>query len=71
MEIGKDELKLLELITIDLLDEIEKNEDALHVKQKSFQFLTSKNEEIQIQITVTRDESEFLDDFQTEIMRGY
>ena len=71
MNLGKLELDLLRITTRDLLQEIENNPKALHVKQKAFQFLTSEDEEIQIQITVTRDVDDFLDDFQTEIMNGH
>lgn len=71
MELGPLELSLLEMTTKDLLKEIQENPTASHVKQKAFQHLTIKNEEIQIQITVTRDESDFLEDFQTEVMNSY
>jgi hypothetical protein len=71
MELGSTELKLLEITTKDLLKQIEENSTSLHVKQKAFQHLTINDEEIQIQITVTRCEDDFLDDFQTEVMNGY
>ena len=71
MELGNTELTLLEITTKDLLKQIEENPTSLHVKQKAFQHLTINDEEIQIQITVTRCENDFLDDFQTEVMNGY
>ena len=71
MELGKTELTLLEITTKNLLKQIEENPTSIHVKKKAFQFLTSEDEEIQIQITITRDEGDFLDDFQTEVMNTY
>lgn len=67
MNIGPNEINLLMITAKDLLEEIGVESSAIHVKQKAFQFLVD-DEEVQVQIIVTRREDDFLDDFQIEVM---
>ena len=71
MELGNSEKQLLEISAKDLLKQLNDIKKAHHVKQKAFQFLLDNDEEVQVQVIVTRCEDDFLDDFQTEVMNGY
>lgn len=55
-----------------LIPMLEKNESLTHVKQQAFDYYSPKTKEIyQVQVTVTRQESDFLEPFQTEEMSEY
>lgn len=58
---------MLELAAIRLIPIIIKGKHLLHVKQTAFEYFDKNSSEIlQIQITVTRDTSSFLEDLETE-----
>lgn len=66
------EKNLLEFSAGDLIPILEEKKKLQHVKQMAFEYYSEKNKEIyQIQVTVTRHESDFLEPFQTEEMSGY
>lgn len=62
---------LLKQTTEDLLKQIQEpeNSELRHVRQSAFDmFLPETNDSVQVHITVTRDETDFLDFLQTECM---
>jgi len=69
-EINSTEKQLLEITTRDLSNELSENTNALHVRMKAYDGLINGTEEVQVHILITRDKDDFLEDFQTEIMRG-
>lgn len=71
LEIKDNEIKLLEISAKDLSKELNQNKEALHVRMKAFDHLLDGDEEVQVHVLITRDKSDFLDDFQTEVMNGY
>lgn len=71
LEIKENEIKLLEISAKDLSKELNQNKHALHVRMKAFDHLLDNDEEVQLHVLITRDKSDFLDDFQTEVMNGY
>lgn len=49
-----------------------KDKEVLHIRKKAFdQLLLDEKETVQVHILVTRDQSDFLDDFQTEEMNQF
>lgn len=64
------EKKLTELVIRDLLKELSEETDALHVRTAAFKQVLG-DEVVQVQIIITRDASDFLDDFQTEVMHRF
>ena len=52
----------------DLIEKLNENNEASYVKQKAFQYLLDNGEKVQVQVMVTREEDDFLDDFVTEEM---
>lgn len=71
LEIKDNEIKLLEISAKDLSKELNQNKEALHVRMKAFDHLLDGDEEVQVHVLITRDKSDFLDDFQTEVMNEY
>lgn len=71
LEIRDNEIKLLEISAKDLSKELNQNKEALHVRMKAFDHLLDGDEEVQVHVLITRDKSDFLDDFQIEVMNGY
>jgi hypothetical protein len=68
-ELNQNEKDLLNFSAGDLIPMLEENTELSHVKQKAFDYYDSKAKQIyQVQVTVTRNESDFLEDFQTEEM---
>ncbi|SEI39702.1 hypothetical protein SAMN05216327_101220 [Dyadobacter sp. SG02] len=62
---------LLKQTVINLLKEIQDpaNSELLHMRQSAFDmFLPETNDSVQVQVTVTRDENDFLDFLETECM---
>jgi hypothetical protein len=71
LELTKCEKDLLNFSAADLIPMLNEKTKLLHVKQTAFQYYSEKTKEIfQVQVTVTRDETAFLDDFTTEEMSG-
>jgi hypothetical protein len=71
-ELTKSCTDLLEFSAGDLIPMLEKNKKLHHVRQKAFDYYSDKNKEFyQVHVTVTRHESDFLEDFTTEEMSGY
>jgi len=66
--IGQTEIKLLTLVAGSLSKELKSNKEALHVRGLAFDHLLDGEEEVQVQIIITRDKDDFLNFFQTEIM---
>lgn len=53
----------------ELIDGLASKKKLAHVRQMAFEYYNAdSNETFQVQVTVTRDESDFLDVFQTEEM---
>lgn len=66
-ELSKDEKSLLEISVKDLIKRLTENSRIAYVKQSAFDYWSKESiEQFQIQVTVTREESDFLDPFQTE-----
>lgn len=64
--------RLLECSVCELIPALVMNEGLLHVKQTAFSYFNqNKGEFFQVQVTVTRDESAFLEAFQTEELSEY
>lgn len=71
-ELSKDCKDLLVFTAGDLIPMLEDNSDLLHVKQNAFDYYSEKNKEFfQIQVTVTRSQSDFLDFLQVEEMSEF
>ena len=71
-ELTKSCTDLLEFSAGDLIPMLEKNKKLHHVRQQAFEYYSEKNKEFyQIHVTVTRNESDFLEPFQTEEMSEY
>jgi len=68
MEIGVNEIKLLEISAKEIIKEIASNKRATAVKVKAFQLLLDNGKEVQIQVMVESEKNGFLDDFQLEMM---
>lgn len=63
---------LLEFSAGDLIPMLDQNKKLLHVKQCAFEHYSKNNKQTyQVQVIVTRNESDFLDPFTTEEMSGY
>lgn len=71
LKVNDNEIKLLEISAKDLSKELNEDKKALHVRMKAFDHLLDGNEEVQVHVLITRDKSDFLDDFQIEVMNGY
>lgn len=71
MELGDSEKKLLEFSAKDVLKQLNVRKSVHSVKMKAFQFLLDNDEEVQVQVIVTRNEPYFLDDFETEITNDF
>lgn len=68
-QLNQNEKDLLNFSAGDLIPMLKDNSDLSHVKQKAFEYYDSDAKEYyQIQVVVTRNESDFLEDFQTEEM---
>jgi hypothetical protein len=69
MKLSPNEKALLEISAAELIEELTKETDYVHVKQCAFQHWSEETKEVfQIQVTITRDKGDFLDAFQTEYM---
>lgn len=69
MNLTENKKKLLEATVSGLLGYLGNNKDLLHVRQSAFDtVLPETNETVQVQVTVTRDKTDFLDFLQTEEM---
>ena len=56
----------------ELIKELSANDKLSHVKQTAFEHYDKKRKEtVHVQVTVTRDENDFLEPFQTEEMKRY
>lgn len=67
MDLNDNQKILIEMTVKDLIKDITEDPELLYVRKAAFgYFITENNEAVQVQVTVARDESEFLDFFQTE-----
>jgi hypothetical protein len=72
LELRQTEKDLLNISAGDLIPMLEKKTKLLHVKQTAFQHYCKKTKEFfHVQVTVTRNPSDFLGDFTTEEMSEY
>jgi hypothetical protein len=72
LELRKTEKDLLQFSAGDLIPRLEEKPNLHHVKQTAFQYYCEKTKEFfQVQVIVTRNESDFLEDFVTEEMSKY
>jgi len=72
LELNETEVKLLIFSAGDLIPELLSNKDLIYVKQSAFDYYDPESKEaIQVQILVTRSESDKLEPFQTEEMSTY
>jgi hypothetical protein len=63
---------LLQYSAGDLIPMLAADKKLLHVRQSAFTWYNpDTKEEYQVHVTVTRDESDFLEPFQTETMSAY
>lgn len=65
------EKDLLEFSAGDLIPMLENDKKLLHVRQGAFEHYSAGGELFQVHVIVTRNESDFLEPFQTEEMNGY
>lgn len=71
-ELNESEKSLLMFSAGDLIPMLQDNRDLLHVKQGAFDcYIPETGETYQVQVTVTRDQNDFLEPFETEEMSGY
>lgn len=68
LPIRQTEIDLLACSARDLCKTLNDNKKSLHVRMKAFDHLLDGDEEVQVHVLITRDENDFLDDFQTEVM---
>lgn len=70
MELRKTEVDLLTISAKELIESLAKPEHSktAHLRQSAFTHVLNGKEEVQIHVMVTRDQFDFLDDFQTEVM---
>jgi hypothetical protein len=72
LELSQTEKDLLQFSAGDLIPMLEEKTKLHHVKQTAFQhYCKNTNEFFHVQVIVTRNESDFLEDFVTEEMTGY
>lgn len=72
IELNDSEKSLLQFCAGDLIPELKSKKDLIHVKQCAFDYYEAKSKEtFQVQVTVTRNKSDFLEAFQTEEMSMY
>lgn len=71
-ELNDSEKSLLQFSAGDLIPMLQAKKKLLHVKQGAFDcYIPETGETYQVQVTVTRDQKDFLEPFQTEEMSGY
>lgn len=71
-ELSPNELSLIQISAVELSEMLTERTDLLHVKQVAYSHYSKEtDEEFQVQITVTRSKTDFLDAFQTEEMRSH
>jgi hypothetical protein len=63
MKIGNNEKNLIISSAEDLIKKLNEDKISLEIKQMAFGWLLDDNEEIQVQVVVTREEDNFLDPF--------
>lgn len=69
--LSPDQASLLNATIQDLLHQIKEpeNSELKHVRQSAFDmYLPEKGETVQVHVTITRDENDFLDFLETECM---
>lgn len=71
-KLNKSETTLLDVTTRDLIPALIANPDLIHVKQSAFDYYSPDTKEhFQVQVTVTRNEADFLEFLQIEEMSNY
>lgn len=68
MKLTETETKLLAISVKEATEEMNKNKSINHAKVKVMDWLLDGDEQVQVHLTITRDKSAFLDDFETEIL---
>jgi|GEM_PF-6587979 len=72
LELNDSEKSLLLFSAGDLIPMLKENPKLVHVKQGAFDcYIPQTKETFQVQVTVTRCESDFLEPFETEEMSQY
>lgn len=72
LELNQSEKDLLLFSAGDLIPMLKDNEELDHVKQTAFEHYDADSKQTyHVQVTVTRNESDFLEPFQTEEMKNY
>ena len=72
LELNDTEKQLLMFSAGDLIPMLKDNQQLRHVKQNAFEYYDAATKKIfQVQVTVTRNKSDFLEPFQTEEMSSY
>jgi molybdopterin converting factor small subunit len=73
MDLKQTELDLMSISVKELINKIsdDDNAECNYVRQKAFDHWSEKGELLQVQIMVVRNDNDFLDDFETEIMNTY
>jgi hypothetical protein len=71
IQLKQSEIELLKMSASALIAHLKEWKDLLHAKQTAYEFYCREtNETFHVQVSVTRDETEFLDAFQTEELRS-
>ena len=69
MELTNNQKLILESIATKLIPSLKEDTEICHVREMAFGHYSKETDEhFQIQVTVTRDESDFLDPFEVEEM---
>ena len=72
LELRQSEKDLLQFSAGDLIPMLEEKTKLYHVKQTAYQYYSEKTKEFfDVQVTVTRNEGDFLEAFITEEMSSY
>ena len=66
MEISDSERTLLEISAKEMIKELNENKELCSAKQMVFGFVLDNEEEVQVQVNVTRCKDDFLEPFCTE-----
>ena len=68
----ENEITLLTITAKDLIKKLKEEKDLIHLRETAYMVYSEETkEEFQVQITVTRRQSDFLEPFQTENMREW
>lgn len=71
MTFSEYEINLLQFVARDLFTELAGEPDALEVRQKAFDKVLPNGKVVQVQISISTDVEDFLDDFLTVVVGKY